>query len=166
MATKQPEFRLSSDSAAIVEAIKGVAVGETITYSTMSKLIGRDITKFRGALETARRSIQRDLRMVFDVVRGVGMIRLTDSEIVDLSDKARDHARRHARRTAKKLVCVDYMALTKEKQTKHNAALSMFGILSELTTSASQKRLEAKVEIVGTRLPSARAAMDALGAVI
>ena len=166
MDTKQPDFRLSSDSAAIIEAIKGVSVGETITYSAMSTLIGRDITKFRGALETARRSIQRDMRMVFDVVRGVGMIRLTDSEIVDLSDKARAHARRHARRTAKKLVCVDYAALSKEKQTKHNAALSMFGILSELTTSASQKRLEAKVEVVGTQLPSARAAMDALGAVI
>ncbi|MFZ4539334.1 hypothetical protein [Propionivibrio sp.] len=167
MDTKQhPDFRLSSDSAALVKSLEHIAVGATITYAALSSVIGRDVTKFRGTLETARRAVQRDNNMVFDVVRGVGMIRLNDSEIVDLSDKARAHFRRHSKRTSKKLICVNYSALPKDKQTKHNAALSMFGILSELTTSASQKRLEEKVELAGTQLPYARAAMDALGAVI
>ena len=163
---KQPDFRLSSDSAALVKVLERIPVGGTISYGDLSSAIGRDVTLFRGALETARLVVQRESCMVFDVVRGEGLRRLADDEIVDLSDKARDHARRHARNTAKKLVCVDYDSLSKPKQTKHNAALSMFGALAELTTSGSQKRLEAKVEAAGTQLTSARAAMDALGAVL
>ncbi len=163
---KQPDFRLSADSAALVKVLELVDVGATVTYAELSQTIGRDVTSFRGPLETARLVVQREKRMVFDAVRGEGLRRLADDEIVDLSDKARDHARRHARKTAKKLVCVDYQSLNKQKQTKHNAALSMFGALAELTTSGSQKRLEAKVEAAGTQLASARSAMDALGAVL
>ena len=163
---KQPDFRLSADSAALVKVLEQIPVGGLVSYSTLSSAISRDITLFRGALETARKAVQRESRMVFDVIRKQGLRRLADDEIVDLSDKARDHARRHARNTAKKLVCVDYDSLSKPKQTKHNAALSMFGALAELTTSGSQKRLEAKVEAAGTQLTSARAAMDALGAVL
>ena len=161
---KQPDFRLSADSAAIAKALETVQVGHVVTYAALSAIIGRPITSFRGVLETARRSVQRENRIIFDVVRSEGLRRLADAEIVDLSDKAREHARRHARNTAKKLVCVDYAALSKQKQTKHNAALSMFGALAEMSSSSSMKRLEAKVESVGTQLASARAAIDALGA--
>lgn len=132
---KLPDFRLSADSAALVKVLELVDVGATITYAELSQTIGRDVTAFRGPLETARLVVQREKRMVFDAVRSEGLRRLADDEIVDLSDKARDHARRHARKTAKKLVCVDYSSLSKQKQTKHNAALSMFGALAELTTS-------------------------------
>ena len=163
---KQPDFRLSADSAAIAKALEIIPVGGVISYASISSIVGRHVSAFRGALETARRSVQREKRIIFDVVRSEGLRRLADDEIVDLSDKARDHARRHARKTAKKLICVDYASLSKQKQTKHNAALSMFGALAELTTSSSLKRLEEKVEVTGTQLASARAAMDALGAVI
>lgn len=164
MSNKQPEFRLSSDSKAIAAELRKVAVGETSSYATLTAVIGRNVQgASRGALETARHVVQRENRIIFDVVRGVGLKRLADGEIVDLSDKARDHARRHARRTAKKLVCVDYDALPKDKQTKHNAALSMFGVLGEMATDKSQRRLEAKVLTAGVQIPNAKAAMEALG---
>ena len=166
METKQPDFQLSADSAAIVKAIEEIPVGGVITYSQLSTVIGRDIRMFRGSLESARKAVQRDKGMVFDVLRGEGIKRLADGEIIDLSDKAREHSRRHARRIAKKLICVNYATLTKDKQVKHNAALSMFGALSDLSSSASMKRLEAQIEATGTQLTSAKSAIAALGAII
>ena len=163
MNEQQPDFKLSSDSVAVMRVLEHVAIGEVVSYATISEAIGRDITKFRNALESARRAVQRDKQMIFDVVRGIGMARLNDSDIVDLSDKARAHVRRHARRTAKKLVCVNYEALSREKQTKHNAALSMFGVISELSSPGSVKRLEQRIEQTGSSLPAAKAALAALG---
>jgi alkylated DNA nucleotide flippase Atl1 len=166
METKQPDFQLSADSAAIVKAIEEMPVGGVITYAQLSAVIGRDIRHFRGSLESARKSVQRDKGMVFDVIRKEGIKRLADNEIIDLSDKAREHSRRHAKRIAKKLICVNYESLSKDKQVKHNAALSMFGTLSELSSTASMKRLEAQIQATGTQLTSAKSAIAALGAFV
>lgn len=163
MQNQQPNFKLSSDTIAIARALENIEIGVRISYDHLTEIIGRDITQFRGALESARHAVQRDKQMVFDVVRGVGLVRLNDSDIVDLSDKAREQSRRLAKRIAKKLVCVKYEALSKEKQIKHNTALSMFGVIAELSTSSSAKRLEQKIEADGGSLPVAKAAIAALG---
>ncbi|MGQ0595799.1 hypothetical protein [Aquabacterium sp.] len=163
----QPDFRLSSDSKALAALLTSAGIGDVVTYAALSKAIGRDVrTSATGALHTARHLAQRDHRIVFDVVRGAGLKRLQDAEIVDLADKARDHARRHAKRTAKKLTCVDFEALPKDKQTKHNAALSMFSALAELSTDKAQQRLERKIEQTQEQLPVAKAAIEALGAIL
>jgi flagellar biosynthesis component FlhA len=75
METKQPDFQLSADSAAIVKAIEEMPVGGVITYAQLSAVIGRDIRHFRGSLESARKSVQRDKGMVFDVIRKEGIKR-------------------------------------------------------------------------------------------
>ena len=165
MQNQQPNFKLSSDTIAIARALEVVAIGESISYDDLTELIGRDIMQFRGALDSARHAVQRDKQMVFDSVRGVGLVRLNDSDIVDLSDKAREQSRRLAKRIAKKLVCVKYDSLSREKQIKHNTALSMFGVIAELSTSSSVKRLEQRIEADGGSLPLAKAAMAALAAI-
>jgi hypothetical protein len=164
MQNNQPDFKLSSDTIAIARALETLAIGESISYNQLTGIIGRDITQFRNALESARHTVLRDKQMVFDTLRGVGLIRLNDSEIVDLSDKAREQSRKLAKRIAKKLVCVNYNSLSKEKQVKHNTALSMFGVIAELSSSSSVKRLEQKIEEHGGSLPLAKAALAALAA--
>lgn len=166
MEKQQPDFRLSSDSKALAEKLLTVSVGETITYQDMSAIIGRSVQSIgRGALETARSIVQREKRIVFGVIRGVGLIRLNDSEIIDLADKAREHSRRHARRVVKKLICVEYSSLKKESQIKHNAAISMFGAISEISSTSSIKRLEKQIEETGSEIPAAKAAIAALGCI-
>lgn len=161
------DFELSADSKTLASVLLEAKKDDTITYERLSKAIGRDVRgDGAGSLQTARRIAQREQRMVFDSVRGVGLKRLQDADIVDLSDKARDHMRRTARRTAKKLVCVDFDDLTNEKKVKHNAALSMMGALAELTTEKSLLKLQANVEHSRTdQLPAAKAAMAALGGI-
>ena len=162
----KPDFTLSADSKTLASVLKEAAVGETVSYERLSKAIGRDVREeCRGALMTARRIVQRENRMVFDAVRGEGLMRLTDDSIVDLSDKGRDAIRRHSTRVAKKLTCADYDALSAEKKTKHNAALAIFGVLAAMTSDKSQRRLEAHVVSSNTAdIPAAKATLVALGA--
>lgn len=156
-----PEFRLSSDSKALAQELAKAATGDVMTYADLSAIVGRDVQEAaRSALNTARHVVQREHRIVFDVVIGVGLRRLESSEIVDLSDKARDRTRSIARRISKKLTCVEYDELPREKQTKHNAALSMFGLMKELASDGAQKRIEHKVE--NAALPSMKTAIEAL----
>ena len=158
-------FELSADSKTLAQRLREVTVGETVPYSVLSAAIARDVcADGRGALQTARRLVLKEYRMVFDAVRGEGLRRLTDVQIVSLSDKARDHIRRTSRKTARALTCVDYDAMPRDVQTKHNTALSMLGVIGELATEKSQARLASMVEEAGTELPYAKAAIAALAA--
>lgn len=162
---KAPDFRLSSDSLALAKALESIKINETVEYQKLSSAIGRDVQGVgRSAMQQARKVVQRDHKMVFDVVRGVGLRRLDDDAIVDASDKSISVVRRGIRRAAKRLVCADYEALTKDKKTKHNVAMSVFGVLSEVTGSAGQKRIEARVSAIGGTLTAALAGVVALAA--
>jgi hypothetical protein len=161
---ENPSFQASTDSKILASVLQESKPGDVVSYKALSAAIGRDVqSTAKPALDTARRIVQREKRMVFDAVRGEGLKRLTDSEIVDLADKTRDGVRRATRRTVKKMVCVDYEAMPKEKQTKHNTAISLFGVLSELATEKVQHRLGAEIERSGTELPVAKATIAALG---
>ena len=56
--------------------------------------------------------------------------------------------------------------MPKDKQTKHNTALSMLGVIGELSTEKSTQRLSQLIESTGTSLPTAKAAIAALGATV
>lgn len=157
-------FELSTDAKTLASILRAAEVGDVIQYAELTHAIGRDVQgAARSVLETARAIVQREHRMVFDCSRNEGLRRLSDSEIVDLSDGAMDKIRRTAKRTAKKLVCVDYDAMPREKQVKHNAALSMLGVMSELSKDSSVKRLAEETRKSGDQLPVAKATIAALG---
>lgn len=158
-------FKLSADSSTIAFLLRQAQIGDVVTYEAISEAIGRDVREnCMGALQTARSLVQRENRMVFDVVRKIGLKRLDNDSIVDLSDRAREQARRLAKRTSKKLVCVDYDSLSREKQTKHNASLSVFSCIAELSTNKAQARLSKTLETSSMQVPAAKAALLALGA--
>lgn len=162
---KQPTFQISVDAKMLAEKLTSVQVGVVVTYSDLSKIIGRPVQKGgRAAMIEARKIVQRDKRMVFDSVRNLGLKRLNDVEIVDsTSDRELRCMHRRTKRAVAKLVCVDYNALPNEKKVKHNATISMMGALAELTTIGSLKRVETKVQESGLTLPSAKTAFEALG---
>jgi hypothetical protein len=165
--SKKASFEASADAKTLASMLKTCPIGDVLTYDQLSRAVGRSVTTdARSALYTARSIVQKEDRMVFDVVRTVGLKRLSNEEIVDLSDKARDHVRRTSKKTAKKLTCVDYDAMNTEKQVKHNTALSMFCVFAELATEKSTKRLSAQVQKTGTDLPAAKASIAALGLVV
>ena len=164
--SKQPDFRLNSDSRALVESLQDIKIGETVQYSRLSQIIGRDVQGVASAsLNSARRVVEREHRIVFGTIRGVGIKRLEDADIVKSTDKSREHIRRTSRRAVRRLGCVDYQNLTAEQQTKHNAAMSVFGVLSEVAAEKSIRRIEKKIEESGEELSIAKSAIEALGLV-
>lgn len=163
----QPSFQMSVDGRALAQRLRETSVGDIVKYETLTAVIGRDVcSESRSALATARRLVMREHRMVFDAIKGEGLQRLADSQIVGLADKTRAHIRRTVRKTARALTCVDYDAMPKADQVKHNAALSLFGVMAELSTEKATVRLSHAVESAGTEIPAAKSAIAALGSIV
>ncbi len=161
--SNKPSFTASADAKTLADLLRCVNVGEVLAYDDMNAALGRDVTADRNVLYTARAIVQREDRMVFDAVLRVGIKRLADAEIVNLGDRARARVRRISRTVSQAITCVDYAAMSREAQVKHNTALSMFGVMAELATNKSFAKLESHVVSAGTELPVGKASIAALG---
>ncbi len=159
----QPDFKASIDATQIAKALSAIQVGGDITHEAIAAMCGRSFDRLRGAMATALGIVQREQRMVFASVRGVGYQRLNDAQIVDTFDQSSRRIRRIAARAAKKIVCVDYEKLPNDAKVKHNTALSIIGAMSEMASVGSAKRIERRIAECGTSLTAAKAAIEALG---
>jgi len=158
-------FELSTDTRALVDRLRSVEVDEAVSYSTLSELIGQDVTKkARGLLESARRILQRDERMVFDVQRRVGLVRMTDSGIARSGSRDIEHVGRTARKMARRLSCVAaYDILSAEDKVRHNAGLTVAAVVDYVTKPRQVRAIEAGVKMLGMGLPTMKA-LDVLKA--
>lgn len=157
------KFRASNDRVELARLLATLEVGDEITYDTLSQAIGRDVQNDgRSVLERARYTLERDQRRVFGVMLGLGLRRLNDREIVATSDRVRAHIRRSARKGARTVLCAEYEALPREDQTKHNVALSIFGLLEQMTGDKAYKRIQTGVKETGRELPGMAVAVLAL----
>lgn len=150
--------QLSIDAKMIYERLIASSVGDTITYSELSELIGRDVQRTgRGALVTARRRARNIDRMVFGTVRTSGLTRLSDAQIVETGEGALSHIRRAARRGAQTVLCVqNFNSLPNEKKVQHNTYVSMLGMMAEVAKPAKIRAIEKSVEATQAALPLAK----------
>lgn len=131
----------SIDSKLVYEKIKTLLPGETLTYKELSEITGRNITKHRHILKTARNTALRENQMVFDCVTGIGIKRLSDSEIVSIeSVRPMAKVRSALRNGVKRITCAQN--ITNEERIRVNASLSMYGVLSEFSKSKSLDKLQ------------------------
>lgn len=152
----RPMFTASVDATLLAKRLAKCAVGEQIGYGELSAIIKRDVTgDDRHLLETARRIVQREHKIVFDVVRTVGLVRLSDAEIAEVWRRDVASIGRKARAGARRTACADYEKLQPEKQRAFNTAISVFGFIRHIlkpksvqqiedATSKEQKRFDAK----------------------
>jgi hypothetical protein len=133
----------SIDSRLIYGAIKNLNFGEIITYQEISDLIGRDILKNRSLLQTARNMAMRFDNIVFDCVLKIGLKRLNDSEITEMSStKPFLHIRSYISSASKKISCIDKEKLNNEERLKMYSTISIFGVLKEISTPSSVIKLQ------------------------
>lgn len=117
--------------------------GEEITYHELSGIAARNVqTIASSALQTARKRCENINHIVFSVIRGIGLKRLTNEEIPQTAQSKIDHIRRTAKRAAKRLACVDYTELSRQSQITHNINLSLLGVLAEVSKPSGGKILE------------------------
>ncbi len=158
--------QLSIDAKMIYDHLISVGVGDTVTYANLTNLIGRDVQKQgRGALITARRRARNLDRIIFGTVRDVGLMRLSDTEIVETGEGTLRHIRRAARRGAQNVLCVqDFNKLPNDKKIQHNTFVSMFGVMAEITKPNKIKAIERRVESAQAVLPVAKMMEELRGA--
>ncbi len=148
---------MSADTSLLAERLRKVEVGETITYQQLESVIDRDV---RGVavhnLRSAVHIAQREYKIVFACVHGVGLKRLDERGIVSTADDSLGKIHRTAKRGRDKLLCVENIeGLSNEAKTKYNAGLAAFGALHECTKTKSLERLEKAVESSKEKLPLA-----------
>lgn len=162
---KQPAFQLSADSKALIDVLSSARVGELVPYATLNRAIGRDVRQFRGAIHTALSVLEKEHQRVFSCVPTEGYKRLSDKEIIGTADGYTQKIRRAAKRSARKLACVKFDDLPPEQQLAHNARMTVMAMVSETTSRAAVKRVEAAVSDSNAALPAAKAAVAALSAI-
>lgn len=136
---------LSVDTQTIERLLNDVPIDGELSYAELSKAIGRDVqTKARHILNAAVRRVLREKQIVFAAVHGHGLKRLNDAGVLSVGEDAIAAIGRKSRRAVRKLACADYGKLKPSEQTQHNVLVSQLGMLSHITSSSTQKKLEEK----------------------
>lgn len=152
---KQPSFKLSLDSQMLYERIRGANEGEVISYEDLSKVVGRDVRKKRGALITAQRLALSEHAIVFGTIVKEGIKRLSAREIVESSPAVTKKIARAARRQIRKLTSIRE-TLSGDALVRHNTHVSLMGTLAHICSAPSVKALEGKVANYQKVLPVAK----------
>lgn len=127
---KRVQQEASLEARMIAERLAKAEVGDLITYAELSKMIGRDVQQAaRPALQRARAIVLRSHRMVFECRHKIGVVRMTDTEVIGAAEELPTRVRRLTRRTVLKLCTINHDALTNDDKTRHNAISSYAGAL-------------------------------------
>jgi nucleoid DNA-binding protein len=146
--TKKGIQELSIESQLAYNKLIEAKPGETISYSILSDIIGRDIQSYRHCLYTALGMALRENNMVFVAVRGEGIKRLMNDEIpVVIGSDALAKIRNVSRKSAKKIIAADYDALPNELKIKHNTNLSILGAFTQMTRPKAVAEIESAVKL-------------------
>ena len=134
---------LSIDTKTVYDRISKAENGETISYSELSQIIGRDIQQVaRCNLNTARKMCHRDNDMLFDVIRNVGIKRMDDEAIAKSGTKNLTKIKRISKKSIRELSTVqNFNTLPRDAKIAHNTALSIFGALHLFTKTNSIKKV-------------------------
>lgn len=152
----------SADTKMLTDTLRTVAVGSEASYDTLSARIGRNVQKeARGLLQSARSALLRE-GVRFDVVRNVGLRRMTDAEVARSGARGMRLVHSAARREARKMTAVaSFDALANEDKVAHNAAISVLGAVAHFTAPKQVQLIEAATGQAQRRLPIADS-LDAL----
>lgn len=153
---ERPSFKLGVDTQTLVKRLLEVNEGESIPYELLSKTIDSDVqSTSRGALESARRIVLRDNQIVFGVIHGIGLKRLTASEVVEQEGGSVSKIRRAANRSLKRLSTADFDGLPPQEQNRHRLVSCTLGAISLCTSTKAQNRLEQRVQSTASKLDTA-----------
>lgn len=146
---------IAADAAAIARRLRDIRVDETIPYSELNKLIGKDVQGgARSALSSARKRIEQELRTRILTVRGIGLTRLTnEGSIHETVDDGYKRVGRIARRTTRRLKNQDDTGVSQGTLHTKYAALSMAQTLASVTKAPARKVLEDAIRVRGSLSP-------------
>ncbi|WP_420023729.1 hypothetical protein ACN9JG_06110 [Cereibacter azotoformans] len=139
----------SPETDALVEALRNVSLGGTVTYAALSDLIGIDVTgPARPRLVSARRIVLRDHGAAFETLREVGLQRLVPESVGDIGTTARGKIRRAARRARSGMTSVVSRSngLSPDAARRMSAEMSALGLIEQVTSEKTVTAIAATTE--------------------
>lgn len=146
MAKAIPE--LSIDTQTVERLLLTVPVGETVTYTIISALIGRNVqAQARYVLASAIKRVRKQSNMVFAAVRNEGVKRLDDAgKIANAQGHIRKGRTQAKLARAKTTAVDDYDALPNRLKVEHNMVLVQAGAMLHFTSAGTQKKIAGRIQ--------------------
>lgn len=136
---------ISIDAKKLVEKMATISVNGVITWADISAIIGRDIRKHGSPLNRARRILERDHRIQFEAVKGVGLRRLDDAGCVAKAHGYTARQAKSAKRIARILACANYDSLNEDAKRQHDAIMSLAAVTAHINSAPQLRRISAAV---------------------
>lgn len=147
---------MSADTRFLYQMMKDATPGQTLTYTELSKAIGRDVQEAaRSNLRSARLKCRSE-GIEFGVIASQGLKRLNDEEIVATGDYWIEKSRRTSKRGIRVLHNAKYEKLSPEARIKHNAAVSVLGVMALFGKPKTLQKVEGAVTASQSELPLAK----------
>lgn len=155
--SSKPAFIASLDTQLLEQILGKLNVGETVAYDELTAAVGRDVqTTARGSLQSARNRLLRTERKVFDCVRGTGLVRLSDAQILDTVHTTVAHIHRTSRRALLRLAASEVSKLSQDDKYRHYAYAAHMGALHAITQNKAARMLGQQVREAQQVLPLAK----------
>lgn len=152
----RPSFEAAVDTRLLLACLNKAAVGETISFATLSESIGRKVAGGDPHMQSARRMAERDHAAVFSSVHGEGYKRLAPVDVVKASESGLMKIKRAARREGNRLATVDPSGLQPTDRDLFHARMSGFAIVAHAVKPGSIERLMLATKAKGEELAIAQ----------
>ncbi len=134
---------------AMCDLLNGASVGEIVTFSAMSNVLGRDISQCSYILQKARRTLlDHPPHVRFDNVYKVGLKRMHISDAIGVADKNLRKIRRISRKNGQEISYQMAGANDIDERTKEGliARIGLFGTIEALTMHRVTKAIEKQTD--------------------
>lgn len=135
---------ISTQVNSLCELLQTAAIGDVITFETMSQQIGLEIRHYRYVLERARQKLLTEYGIRFDSVFSKGLKRMAINDLIGVSDRAIRKLRRSARTANRRIDMQLSRANDVDDATRFalNSRQSLFGTIEALATKSTLKTIE------------------------
>lgn len=130
----RPIFLASDETKKVQARLESVDIDDIVTWEELSNIVGGNIQKTRGCLFTARKNLLNEKQMVFASIRGVGLKRIANADIVKNETMTARKIRKQARNSLKRLSIVDPNNLKGTEKTDYLVASATIGAISLCTS--------------------------------
>jgi hypothetical protein len=116
-----------------------IGVNDEISYATLASHVGLATfdARLRSAVISARRSLEREHGIVFETVRGIGLRRLADADVVRSTSAIRQSINRKAKSGIRRLGAVrNFAALPLKEQGQATINQTIFAMVQDASALA------------------------------
>lgn len=142
--SQRPIFIASDETKQVQAVLDKLEVGSIATWQQLTDAAGSNVQKMRGCTITARSALLKESQKVFAAVRGVGLQRLNDSDVVKHEGMTTGAIKRKVNASLKRLATVKPDKLAVLDRQQYNVTSSTLGAISLCTSTASRNKLVQK----------------------